>query len=137
MELLHLLHAGPTHIISMLSRRSHIVGGQKIIPSIIHACVTCHHVSAKPKPQMLSQLPTDWLEPGSIFHWVEVDYAGPVLLKSGSICKPVLTKPYICVFCLMVKAVYFELVSDLTSEGLHWSSLTLHFSSWETFPNSK
>ena len=46
-----------------------------------------------------------------------MDYAGPLLLKRGFICKPVLTKAYSCVFVgLAVKAVHHELVSDLTFE---------------------
>ena len=73
-EHLRILHVGPTHVTSMLSRRFHIMGAQKIICSIIRACVTCRHVSAKPKPQMLSQLHTDRLEPGSTFDRAGVDY---------------------------------------------------------------
>ena len=68
---------------------------------------------------MLDQLPTDRFEPGSTctFDRVGVDYAGPILLKRGSMCKPVLTKAYICVFvCLTVKVVHLELASDLTSK---------------------
>ena len=110
-ERLRPLHVGPTIVTSMLSRCFHIVGGRKIICSIVRACVTCCRVSATPKPEMIGQLPTDRLEPGSIFDRVGVDYAGPVLLKRGSVRQPVLTKANICVFvCLVVKAVHLELV---------------------------
>ena len=67
---------------------------------------------------MLGQLPADRLTTGPAFERVGVDYAGPVMVKGGSIRKPVLVKAYISVFvCLSVKAVYLELVSDLTSEA--------------------
>ena len=108
-EHLRLWHMGPTNVTFMLSHRFHIVRAQKIIRSIICACVTCtcHHIPAKPKSQMLGQIPTNQLEPGSKFDRVGVDYARPVLLKRSSIYKRLLTKGYICVFvCLVVKAVH-------------------------------
>ena len=58
------------------------------------------------------------MKPGSVFERVGVDYACPVLLKSGPVRKPKLVKAYISVFvCLSVKAVHLEIVSDLTSEA--------------------
>ena len=117
-EHLRLLHAGPTQVSSMLSRRFHILRARKAIRSVIHACVVCRRASAKPKPQMLGQLPADRLKPGFAYERVGVDYAGPVLLKRGSVRKPMITKAYISVFvCLAVKAVHLELVCDLTSEA--------------------
>ena len=67
---------------------------------------------------MLGQLPVERLTPGSVFDKVGIDYAGPVFLKYGYICKPTVVKAYICVFVsLLVKAVHLELVTDLTSEA--------------------
>ena len=79
-----------------------------------------HHLSCilEASTQMLSQLPADRLVPGSVFQYVGVDYAGPILIKSGSARKPILTKAYVRVFVsFSVKAVHLELVSDLTSEA--------------------
>ena len=51
-----------------------------------------------------------------MFESVGVDYAGPILTKTRSVHKPTIVKSYICVFvCFAVKAVYLELVSDLTT----------------------
>ena len=58
----------------------------------MRACVICRHVSAKPKSQILGQLPADQLKRGSVFERVGVEYAGPVMVKSGSIRKPILVK---------------------------------------------
>ena len=47
-----------------------------------------------------------------------MDYAGPVYVKYGYICKPTVIKSYICLFVsLSVKAVHLELVSDLSTDA--------------------
>ena len=53
---------------------------------------------------------------GPIFRNVGVDYTGPMMIKSGSIRKPIITKAYVCVFvCFSVKTVHLELILDLTT----------------------
>ena len=67
---------------------------------------------------MMGQLPKERVTPDLVFENVGVDYAGPVYVKYGHICKPTIVKAYIlCIFVsLSVKAVHLELVSDLTSD---------------------
>ena len=113
-----LLHVGPTHLISSLCQRFHIIGCRKLVRFITQGCVICHHISAKPKPQLQGQLPLERVTPNSVFERVGVDYAGPVYLKQGHIRKPVILKAYVCIFVsLTVKAVDIELVGDLTTEA--------------------
>ena len=117
-EHLRLLHAGPTLIAASLSRRFHIVGSRRVLRSLTRGCVPCRRTSVKPKLQMLGQLPVERLTPGLVFEHVGVDYAGPVMIKRGSVRKPTLVKAYISVFVsLTVRAVHLELVSDLTTEA--------------------
>ena len=117
-EHLRLLHAGPTLMMSMLSQRFHIVGCRQLVRFVARECVVCRKESAKPQPQLMGQLPTERITPGSVFDRVGVDYAGPVYIKYGAIRKPVIVKAYICVFVsLTVKAVHLELVSDLTTDA--------------------
>ena len=111
-----LLHAGPTLVSASLSREYCILNGRRTIRDIVRRCVICRRVAAKPKPHLLGQLPVDRLNNGLVFDRVGVDYAGPILVKSGRIRKPVVTKAYIAVFvCFSVKAVHLEPVSDLTT----------------------
>ena len=64
----------------------------------------------------MGQLPTDRMRVGNIFECVGIDYAGPILVKSGPIRKPIVTKAYIALFVsFTVKAVHIEPVSDLTT----------------------
>ena len=51
-----------------------------------------------------------------VFDKVGVDYAGPILVKSGLVCRPAITKVSMCVFVsFTVKAVQLEAVSELTT----------------------
>ena len=111
-----LLHAGTTLFTTSLCRRYHITGCWKTIHSITRGCITCRRTSARPQPQMLGQLPIERITPGLVFDQTGVDYAGPLYIKYGYVCKPTVIKAYVCVFIsLSVKAVHLELVSDLTS----------------------
>ena len=47
-----------------------------------------------------------------------LEYSGPLYLKRGSVRKPTILKSYVCVFVSMfVKAVYLELVTDLSTDS--------------------
>ena len=113
-----LLHAGPTFVIAPLNRRFHIISIRRHVRSITRGCITCCRESIKLRHQKMGKLPTERItpsHPGIVFAIV-VDYAGPVKIKSGLKCKPIIVKAYICVFVAMsVKAVHIEVVSDLTT----------------------
>ena len=113
-----LLHGGPSLVITSLSRRFHIVNSRKTVRSLVRQCVTCRRRAIKPQLQMLGQLPPEQITPDSVFERVGIDYAGPFLVKYGSVRKSTVVKAYLCIFVsLTVKAVHLELVSDLTSEA--------------------
>ena len=117
-EYIQILHAGPTLLMTSLSRRYHIIGLHKAACFIIRQCVICRRQSAKPEHQLMGQLPLERVNPGIVFENVGIDYAGPISIKYGYVRKPTIVKSYISVFVsLSVKAVHLELVSDLTSEA--------------------
>ena len=93
-----LFHAGPTLATASLCGRYHIIGSRMAVRSVTCGCVACRRASAKPQPQMLGQLPVERLTPGSVFDNVGVDYAGPVYIKYGFVCKPTIIKAYVCIF---------------------------------------
>ena len=117
-EHLCLLHAGPTMLLGSLTRRFNILYMRKTVHSITRGCITCRHLTTKPQPQLLGQLPLERITATSVFNKVGVDYAGPFLVKYGAVRKRATVKSYVCVFvCLAIKAVHLELVSDLTAEA--------------------
>ena len=113
-EHLRLFHAGPTLVAASLARCFHFQGARRIIRSITSECLVCRRTAGKPGSQLFGQLPSDCLNPGPVFNQVDVDYAGPILVKSGSPRKPFVTKAYVSVFVsFTVKAVNLEPVSEL------------------------
>lgn len=79
------------------------------------SCVTCSRRSARPCPPLMGQLPAERVTP---FSRVGVDYAGPLLIKSGAIHQPIVVKAYIAIFVsLSIKAVHITAVSDLTADA--------------------
>lgn len=141
LEHARLLHEGPTLLATSLTRY-HIVGGCKVIRSVIRECIVCHNYSTRPQPQILGQPPTEHVTPGPVFDQVGVDYAGPVVLKYGYIRKTTIVKAYICIFVsLTVNAVQVDFVSDLTSGAfiaclrrfiIHRGCPSLIWSEWGT-----
>jgi hypothetical protein len=65
---------------------------------VARECIICRRDCAKPRAQLLGQLPLERISPGLVFDQVGVDYAGPVRIKYGHVRKPVVVKAYICVF---------------------------------------
>ena len=117
-EHVRLMHAGPTLLMSSLSRQFHVIGLRKAVRAVTRQCITCRRHTVKPASQLLGQFPVERVTPGSVFTRVGVDYAGPFQIKYGYVKKPTILKAYICLFvCLAVKAVHLELVSDLTTEA--------------------
>ena len=110
------MHAGSAIVSASLSRRFCILNSRRTIRTIVRSCIKCRKVAARPNPQLFGQIPADHLNPGLTFDCVGVDYAGPMLIKSGPILKQVSKNAYETVFvCFAAKAVHLELVSKLTT----------------------
>lgn len=111
-------HAGPILLSATLSNEFHIVYMKKSVCEVVRKCKTCCRQTAKPQPQLLGQLPIERVSPGFVFQKVGVDYARPIKVKYGMVCKPTVVKAYICIFVsLSINTVHLEAASDLTSEA--------------------
>ena len=58
-EHIRLMHAGPTLLMSSLSRQYHITGLPKMVRSFSRQCITCRRHTVKPTSQLLGQLLID------------------------------------------------------------------------------
>ena len=112
------LHAGPTLLMSLLSRDYYILGARQLVRGVSRLCISCRKTYARTGTQLMGDLPPARVKPAPTFAKVGVDFAGPVTLKKGHTRKPIHVKAYICLFvCLATKAVHLELVADLSTSA--------------------
>ncbi|XP_063988328.1 uncharacterized protein LOC135168255 [Diachasmimorpha longicaudata] len=96
-----------------------ILNGRSTIRNVIRKCSICCRANPPPTNYIMGNLPgTRVAQTMRPFVNVGVDYCGPFLIKEKKYRNRSKIKVYVAVFiCLSVKAVHFELVSDLTTAG--------------------
>ncbi|KXJ76130.1 hypothetical protein RP20_CCG010287 [Aedes albopictus] len=110
-------HVGQGGLLAIVRERYWPLRAKSAIKRILSGCQIC----AKHRPtfgkQIMGDLPEHRVTPAPVFSKVGVDYAGPFLLKP-EVRSTKSFKAYVIVFvCMAVKAIHFELVSNLTSEN--------------------
>ena len=109
------------------------MGVCKTVHSVTRTRVTCQRATARAQEQLIGQLPAERVTPDLIFNRVVVDYAGPLQLKVGLTCRPVIVRSYVCMFVsLSVRVVHLKLVSDLMTDEICCLPETVHFMQGET-----
>lgn len=113
------LHSGTQCTLSHVRQKYWPLNGKSAVRYHIRKCVECFRANPHPNiyPKM-GDLPQQRVNPSRPFLSISVDYAGPYELRASKIRTNKLVKGYICVFvCCSTKAVHFELITDLTSDG--------------------
>ena len=112
------LHAPPSVMLPSIRQKYWIIGGKKLIKSVYRKCVPCIKELAKPKPQIMGNLPSYRVQAFRPFLHTGVDYGGPFTIRLSKGRGKVCTKAYLALFvCFSTRAVHLEAVSDLTSEA--------------------
>ena len=102
-------HAGTQITLNGLREKFWVLGGRKLVRSIIRECVICRRHDALHHDAPTAPLPIDRIRDASIFEIIGVDYAGPIYLKGNK-------KAWICLFtCAVFRAVHLELVTSLST----------------------
>ncbi|XP_069104772.1 uncharacterized protein [Argopecten irradians] len=96
-----------------------IVGGKRLLSSIIHKCVTCRKFRGKEGNQIMSDLPKDRVVPGPPFSSVGVDVFGPwnVVARRtrGGVAN---SKRWAVLYtCLTTRAIHIEVVEELSTSA--------------------
>jgi len=112
-----LLHCGPQLLLSAMRQVYWPLKGCLLARYTVQRCIPC--VRAKPKFQipLMAPLPQQRVQCSRPFSITGVDFAGPVMTRSGSRGR-VNKKAWISLFiCFGTKAVHIELVEDLTNQS--------------------
>ncbi|XP_070518841.1 uncharacterized protein [Cardiocondyla obscurior] len=108
----NLKHAGVEILMNVLREEYWIIGGRKVIRSVITKCIICRRHDAKPCQTVNAPLPVDRIKGAAVFEVIGVDFTGPIYLKGGK-------KAWICLFtCAVFRALHFELVTSLSTAAL-------------------
>ncbi|XP_028516813.1 uncharacterized protein LOC114575668 [Exaiptasia diaphana] len=88
-----------------------------LVRRFVNSCVKCRRQRAESLQQLMSTLPKERITSQRAFLTTGIDYAGPILLKTGRGRGTRNEKAWLALFvCFAVKAVHIELVSSLSTE---------------------
>ncbi|XP_070515344.1 uncharacterized protein [Cardiocondyla obscurior] len=79
----NLKHAGVEILMNVLREEYWIIGGRKVIRSVITKCMICRRHDAKPCQTVNAPLPVDRIKDAAVFEVIGVDFTGPIYLKGG------------------------------------------------------
>ncbi|XP_066600991.1 uncharacterized protein [Prorops nasuta] len=95
-----------------------IPDGRNQIRRIVKNCIRCSRFRSDMMKYKMGNLPNFRTNPTAPFIHTGIDYCGPFFIKEKKHRNRNKVKAYVCVFiCMIMKAVHFEVVSYLTSEG--------------------
>jgi len=108
-------HSGTEMVLAFVRQKFWITKARRVIKSVLSRCVTCKMLYARPKQQMMANLPPERVTPNSPpFRNVGVDCFGPFHVKRGRSTE----KRYGCIFtCLAVRAVHVEMLASLDADS--------------------
>ncbi|XP_026178998.1 uncharacterized protein LOC113139742 [Mastacembelus armatus] len=96
-----------------------IVGGKRLVSSVIHKCVTCRRLRGKMEFQKMSDLPADRVTPEPPFTSVGIDVFGPwtvVTRRTRGGCAQ--SKRWAVLFtCMSTRAVHIELIEAMSTDS--------------------
>ncbi|XP_045466602.1 uncharacterized protein LOC123675299 [Harmonia axyridis] len=112
------LHAGVQNLLSLIRLTYWPIDGKNLVKRVVKSCITCFRARPTPTKFIMGELPRARVTPSRPFSKCGVDYAGPIMIKEGTLRRSKLVKAYISIFvCLSTRAVHIELVKDLTTDS--------------------
>lgn len=96
-----------------------LVGGKRLVSSVIHKCVLCKKLRGRTEEQKMSSLPEERVSPGPPFTNVGVDVFGPWTISSrrtrGGLAE---SKRWAVIFtCMVTRAVHIEVIESLSTSS--------------------
>ena len=96
-----------------------IIGGKRLVSSVIHQCAICRKLRVKRAVQKMVDLPSDRLEPSPPLTQVGVDTFGPwpVVTRRTRGGQATNKRWRILFTCLTTRAIHIEVVEELSSSS--------------------
>jgi len=112
-----LQHCGPQALLAAVRQRYWPLRGRVMARSVTSRCVTCIRSRPKFENPVMAPLPKNRVQFSRPFTITGVDFAGPLLIRSG-IRRVTAIKTWIAVFvCFATRAIHLEAVVGLTSDA--------------------
>ncbi|XP_046548997.1 uncharacterized protein LOC124258978 [Haliotis rubra] len=107
-------HAGRNHVLSALREEFWITNANSAVRSILNKCVLCRRLKMSTGQQIMSDLPTNRVQPSPPFTCTGLDCFGPHTVREGR--KEV--KRYGVLFtCMVSRAVHIETANSLNTDS--------------------
>ncbi|XP_018316118.1 uncharacterized protein [Mycetomoellerius zeteki] len=111
-------HTGIQTILYILRQRFWLLDGRNQVQKIIRTCMRCLRFYAKSVDYKMGNLPAVRVREAVPFTNTGIDFCGSFFIKEKKYCNRTRLKAYVCVFvCMTIKAVYLEVVNDLSTDG--------------------
>ncbi|XP_011880587.1 PREDICTED: uncharacterized protein LOC105569050 [Vollenhovia emeryi] len=111
-------HTGILGTLYNIRQKFWILDGRNQVRKIVHSCVRCYRFNNDTIKYKMGNLPQVRVREAIPFANTGVDFCGPFYIKEKKHRNRIRIKVYVCIFvCMTIKAVHFEVVSDLTSDG--------------------
>lgn len=110
-------HCGPQALLAAVRQRYWPLRGRVMARSVASRCVTCIRSRPRFENPVMAPLPKNRVQFSRPFTTTGVDFAGPLLIRSG-IRRVTAIKTWIAVFvCFTTRAIHLEAVVGLTSDA--------------------
>ncbi|XP_008181389.1 uncharacterized protein LOC103308916 [Acyrthosiphon pisum] len=110
-------HCGPQALLAAVRQRYWPLRGRVMARSVTSRCVTCIRSRPQFENPVMAPLPKNRVQFSRPFTITGVDFAGPLLIRSG-IRRVTAIKTWIAVFvCFSTRAIHLEAVVGLTSDA--------------------
>nr|CAH7736537.1 unnamed protein product [Callosobruchus chinensis] len=110
-------HGGVQTVLSSVRTKYWPIHGKVAVKRVIHKCVRCFKVRPKSFNPIMGDLPSHRVVPSRPFANVSIDFAGPIMVKEGTLRSRKLIKSYVCVFvCGSTRAIHLELTVSLSTD---------------------
>ncbi|XP_018398080.1 PREDICTED: uncharacterized protein LOC108776070 [Cyphomyrmex costatus] len=111
-------HAGAEATLAAVRRAYWPIKGRSITKKLIRECVKCFRYRPRITEPMMGDLPSSRVNLSKPFSNTGVDFCGPIYIREGRRRGAKRIKAYVAIFvCMTVKAVHFEVVSDLSTDA--------------------